>query len=205
MKKTKRNYIIIALIIVLLSLAIGYAVLRDQLEIRGTANVKGTFDMVFKNAQAITKTLSTSDGKLSTLEPQGVAEGSAVATIGENGDQLNVAVELQYPGAGQAFKVDIVNESTVDAICKNFTFDLQDPDIEVFYPTESKGWKVGDVIKQNESKELIFYVKWKTDSTYSNAETGKEVNFTATFDYEQALTGIEFEGDPENYKVQENI
>ena len=205
MKKTKRNYIIIALIIVLLSLAIGYAVLRDQLEIRGTANVKGTFDMVFKNAQAITKTLSTSDGKLSALEPQGVAEGSAVATIGENGDQLNVAVELQYPGAGQAFKVDIVNESTVDAICKNFTFDLQDPDIEVFYPTESKGWKVGDVIKQNESKELIFYVKWKTDSTYSNAETGKEVNFTATFDYEQALTGIEFEGDPENYKVQENI
>ena len=69
MKKTKRNYVIIALIIVLLSLAIGYAVLNDQLEISGTANVKGTFNMVFQNAKAI---LSSDAGNYpSNLLPKG--------------------------------------------------------------------------------------------------------------------------------------
>lgn len=201
MKKTKRNYVIIALIIVLLSLAIGYAVLNDQLEISGTANVKGTFNMVFQNAKAI---LSSDAGNYpSNLLPKGTPVGVVpTAEIVEDGDKLNVAVELQYPGAGQAFKVDIVNNSTVDAVCKDFKFDLNDPDIEVYFPIDANGWEKGDIIEKNESKELIFYVKWKTDSTYANADTGKEVNFTATFDYEQAVTGTEFEGDSANYKVQ---
>ena len=41
MRKTKRNYLIVALIIILLSLTIGYAAFSDVLTISGTANAKG--------------------------------------------------------------------------------------------------------------------------------------------------------------------
>ena len=192
MKKTKRNYVIIALIIVLLSLAIGYAVLNDQLTISGTANVKGTFDLVFQNPEALDATYSNA-----ALRPVGASNASiAVSTTVE--DQLDVAVELTHPGAGQAFKVDIKNNSNVEAICTGLTFNENDEDIEVYYPIAANGLDVNQTIAAGQSFELIFYVKWDTNSTNSNAD--KTVNFTATFDYEQNVG--EFKGDNTNYKTR---
>ena len=189
MNKTKRNYVIIALIIVLLSLDIGYAVLNDQLVINGTANVKGTFDLTFENAEALDSNYSNAN-----LRPVGATNASV--TPSSDKDVLNVAVELAHPGAGQAFKVDIKNNSNVEAICTGLTFNENDEDIEVYYPIAANGLDVNQTIAAGQSFELIFYVKWDANSTNSNAD--KTVNFTATFDYEQNVG--EFKVDNTNYQ-----
>jgi len=190
MKRTKRNYVIIALIIVLLSLAIGYAVLNDQLTISGTANVKGTFDLVFGNAQALDSNYSNA-----ALRPVGAKNASIMPGTD---DVLNVSVELEHPGAGQAFKVDIQNKSNVEAICTGLTFTENDEDIEVYYPIAANGLNVDQTIPAGGSFELIFYVKWNADSTKTNVD--KLVNFQATFDYEQNVG--EFQGDASNYQTR---
>lgn len=192
MKKTKRNYVIIALIIVLLSLAIGYAVLNDQLTISGTANVKGTFDLVFQNPEALDATYSNA-----ALRPVGASNASIAASTTVE-DQLDVAVELAHPGAGQAFKVDIKNNSNVEAICTGLNFSENDEDLEVYYPIAANGLDKDQTIAAGDTFELIFYVKWKADSTNTNAD--KTVNFTATFDYEQNVG--EFQGDATNYQTR---
>lgn len=192
MKKTKRNYVIIALIIVLLSLAIGYAVLNDQLTISGTANVKGTFDLVFQNPEVLDETYSNA-----ALRPVGASNAKIVVSPTVD-DQLDVAVELAHPGAGQAFKVDIKNNSNVEAICTGLTFNENDEDLEVYYPIAANGLNVDQTIPAGGSFELIFYVKWNANSTNTNAD--KTVNFTATFDYEQNVG--EFQGDANNYQTR---
>lgn len=50
MKKTKKNYLIIALIVILLTLAVGYAAFSGTLTISGTATANGTWDIHFANA-----------------------------------------------------------------------------------------------------------------------------------------------------------
>ena len=44
-KKSNKKYLIILLIVFLLALAIGYAAFTDTLNITGTANANGTFDL----------------------------------------------------------------------------------------------------------------------------------------------------------------
>lgn len=47
MKKSKKNYLIVALIVILLALAVGYAAFTQQLQIIGTATAKGSWDIHF--------------------------------------------------------------------------------------------------------------------------------------------------------------
>ena len=51
MKNKKRNYVIVVLVVLLLALAVGYAAFSDTLNITGTANAKGTFNMEFTSAE----------------------------------------------------------------------------------------------------------------------------------------------------------
>ena len=49
MKKTRKNSIVIALIVLLLALAVGYAAFSSELTIEGTANALGTWDVKFES------------------------------------------------------------------------------------------------------------------------------------------------------------
>ena len=109
-KKIESKKIIIALLIVLLlALAIGYAAFSDTLTISGTANAKGSFDLEFQNPTIVSAV--------------GVdQENTTIAVSAEDSDILNVAVaDLEYPGAGVEFAVDIVNTGESAAVIQSVT------------------------------------------------------------------------------------
>lgn len=170
MKRTKRNYLIVALIIVLMSLAIGYAAFSDTLTISGTTNAKGTFDMIFQSAS------------MDTANAQGIDKVNSSASIDPtNPNVVNVNVkDLEYPGAGVDVTVVIKNNGTVDAILKDMTFTgVDDTDIEIGL---KQGLVLNEIVPSQGTCTVTFYVKWKTNS---ELKSEKSLDFSATLNYEQ--------------------
>ena len=97
MKKQKRNYLLVALIVILLAIAVGYAAFSANLTISGTANASGTWDVKFLSASVDTS-----------------SHGTANVT-GSKNDTLSVDVTLGYPGDGCTVTANIQNAGTVPA------------------------------------------------------------------------------------------
>lgn len=178
MKNKKRNYVVIALVVLLLALAIGYAAFSDTLNVSGTANAKGTFDMEF------------TDAKIEGDTAKGIDVAKSTATISADKNTVNVVVaDLAYPGAGTNVTVVAKNVGTVPAKLNDLTFTgVDDADIEVTFPD---GLAVGEVIEPQDTCTITFSVKWKTTSDLA---TTKSINFSAALDYVQQAD--EFTGTP---------
>lgn len=172
MKSKKRNYLIVALIVLLLALAIGYAAFSDTLNIAGTANAKGTFDMEFTSATIDTATAKGIDTDGST----------AVVSADKNTVTVNVK-DLAYPGAGTNVTVVAKNAGTVPAKLTGLNFTgIDDADIEVTFP---EGLAVNEVVQPQATCTITFSVKWKTAS---ELKTDKSISFSAKLDYSQETT-----------------
>ncbi|MBR2009490.1 MAG: hypothetical protein IJ936_05125 [Peptococcaceae bacterium] len=178
MKTKKRNYLIIALIVLLLALAIGYAAFSDSLTISGTANAKGTFDMEFTSA------------KIDTETAKGIDTANSSATISTDKNTVSVTIkDLAYPGAGTNVTVVAKNNGTVPAKLTGLTFDgIDDADIEVTFPD---GLAVDEVLQPGGTCTITFSVKWKKTS---ELKTEKSLDFSAKLDYSQET--VEFTGTP---------
>lgn len=101
-KKTNKNLVIIILLVLLLALAVGYAIFSDTLTISGTANANGSFDLQFQNVEVVNFA--------------GILEENIITQVSEDANNLRIQVkDLQYPGAGVEFSVDIVNVGTIPA------------------------------------------------------------------------------------------
>lgn len=178
MKNKKRNYAIVVLVILLLALAVGYAAFSDELNITGTANAKGTFDMQFSSA-----TIDTTTAK-------GIDTAGSSATISTDKNTLTVVVkDLAYPGAGTNVTVVAKNAGTVPAKLNGLTFTgVDDSDIKVTFP---EGLAQNEVVQPGGTCTITFSVKWDKNSTLSSE---KSLSFTAKLDYVQETT--EFTGTP---------
>ena len=113
MKKTNKKYLIIVLVVLLLGLAVGYAVSNNVLKISGKATAKsGEFDMAFTSDCAI-------------IDAVGIDAAGSYATPSGDGDSLDVLVkDLHYPGAGAKVHVVVKNVGTLPAKVK--TVELSD-------------------------------------------------------------------------------
>ena len=97
-KRNKRSYIIIALIVVLLLSAVGYAAFQANLNITGTATGTATWDVHFKNTST----------------------GGAEA-ISNDGHTLTFTSNLSFPGDAQEITAVIENSGTLNAKLTGFT------------------------------------------------------------------------------------
>ena len=178
MKSKKRNYVIVVLVVLLLALAVGYAAFSDTLNITGTANAKGTFNMEFTSA-----TIDTATAK-------GIDTAGSSAVISTDKNTVTVVVkDLAYPGAGTNVTVVAKNAGTVPAKLNGLTFEgIDDTDIKVTFPD---GLVENEVVQPGGTCTITFSVKW---ATTSELITEKSLNFTAELDYVQETT--EFTGTP---------
>lgn len=182
-KKSGKKYLIILLIVFLLALAIGYAAFSDTLNITGTANANGTFDMEFQNAN-IDKAV-------------GCDATGTTATISADKDTLSVQVkDLAYPGAGAQISVDIVNVGSLPAKVNSITptniagssnIKIKGLDaIQTSHPTIA----AGDTCK------LTFTVEWDPESTGElTSEEKAGISFNLAIDYTQDTSTV-FDGAP---------
>lgn len=169
MKKTKRSYAIIVLLVVLLAIAVGYAAFTATLTINGTAEGTGTWDVHFKSA-----TLKNSAGDVDTQH--------GTATINAEGDKITATITLEYPGDAVLLETVIENSGSIPAKITGFTMEGADADllIEEAAPNEN------EIIAGNGTCTSQFVIKWAADST----ETTLSKTFTITFDYVQATTEV---------------
>lgn len=182
-KKSNKKYLVILLIVFLLALAIGYAAFTDTLNITGTANANGTFDLEFQNA-TVDSTVGCD------------AEGTK-ATISADKNTLNVVVkDLAYPGAGAQISVDIANVGTIPAKVlsvtpKNVTGsdNIKISGLDAITTTHPS-------IDANGNCHLTFTVEWDKDSTANLTEEEKAgISFGLEIEYTQD-TSTMFEGTP---------
>lgn len=181
MKKSKKNYAIIVLVVLLLAIAIGYAAFSSTLTINGTAIGTGSWDVKFTETG-----LYGSDGTTTA----DIAYGSA--TIGDEGTTITATVNLKYPGDGVLLKAVVKNAGKTDAVLKKFTITGADNDLEVTKATS--GPADGETLAANGGTcTATFLVKWKTDSTAT--DLGKKT-FTIKYEYEQNPAPVNFTGTP---------
>ena len=140
-KKSKRNYIIVALIVVLLLLGVGYAAFSETLTISGNVEGSATWDVRF---------LEGSDG-----------------TISEDGHTLTVTTNLQYPGDQQKITAIIGNKSSVGIKLTNLT--VKEPDTSTGIKIKkvdltAENEKIG--VGQQCTYEYV--VEWDPDSKETN-------------------------------------
>ena len=178
MKNKKRNYVIVVLVVLLLALAVGYAAFSDTLNITGTANAKGTFNMEFTSA-----TINTDSAK-------GINVAGSSATISDDKNTVTVVVkDLAYPGAGTNVTVVAKNAGTVPAKLNGLSFTgLDDADIKVTFPD---GLVENEVVQPGGTCTITFSVKCDKESKLT---TEKSSTFTAKLDYVQETE--EFSGTP---------
>ena len=115
MRKTKkRNYLVIALVVILLALAVGYAAFQTQLTITGTATAQGTWNVHFV-ATGVSGTRIASTGTPT------LASDKMSVSLSADLKTATIAVDLTQPGQAATVTLPIINEGTVDAVIDSFT------------------------------------------------------------------------------------
>ena len=169
MKKTKRNSLIIVLVVVLLALAIGYAAFSSTLTINGNVNGSASWDIKFTEAK-----LLASDGSAA-------ASSYGTATISDDGLTVTATIKLSYPGDGVILQTVVTNNGQIPAKLKSV--DITNPtsaDVKVTPATPTEGEELiagGKCTTQ-------YVIKWASDSTATSVSD----TFKVTFTYEQNTT-----------------
>ena len=191
MKKSKKNYVAIVLVVLLVAMAVGYAAFSGSISISGTANASGKWDVKFTNAD-ITDSIVT-----------GTTENTA--TVQGEGESIDVSVNLATPGDGATITATIANKGSYDAKLTGFSV-VGDGFTET--STGSGVWKKGailvkvptmvtsgsDVISaETGTKTFTFTVEWDSTVTELAGDT-ETANFTITFNYDQANVKGPFNG-----------
>ena len=173
-RRRKNNSLFIIIFLMLLTgITIGYATLSERLQITGTANANGKFDVGFISSKII--------------DAKGINVVGSKTQISEDKNTLYIDIkDLQYPGAGATVSCVIKNNGTVPAKLKDVVFTgNDDKDINVIFLDSSKK---GQTIQPNDMWTIKFAVTWNIDSTI---QTNKTVSFSCILEYEQDV--VEYE------------
>lgn len=166
MKKTKRNSLLVILIVLLLALAVGYAAFQQVLNITGTATAAGTWEVKF-------------------VDPTSITDGHGTATTTAD-DEVTVNAELGFPGDACEVTVHIKNDGSIPAELTSLELldasgnsAFSDDDIKIEIPDIS-----GETLDADETCEFTFTITWDENST----ATSKDVGFKIKFTYDQNTT-----------------
>ena len=173
MKKgnTDRRKFIVSLFIIVLSLGVGYAIFSETINITGTAQTTGSFDIEFKGAEAARL------NKAGTL-----LENTANISLDKNTLTLNVP-NLETLGSWVEFDITVKNVGTIAALLQevNVTGD-NDEYIKVTYPI----WSTGVELAAGAEETFTIKVEWiesaNNDGGYTDSES---LAFTVDLDYIQ--------------------
>ena len=160
MKKYKKS-IFLYLFIILSCLGIGYAFLRTELQINGTANFHNArWDIHFANL-----VVNPDSVELST--------GNSAASISASTTEVTYAVTLKEPGDFYEFTVDAVNAGTIDAMIDTISSKMGGVEITTLpnYMEYSVTYSDGVALAPNQ------YLKAGTTETYKvHIGFKKEIN-----------------------------
>ena len=103
--KNKRNIIIGALLIIIALMTVGYSAFATQLNINGTAEIVGEWDV-----------------RITNIVAQEVSEGCDAGTPEYTNTTATFDAKLQKPGDVVSYVITIENKGTIDAKLDSITF-----------------------------------------------------------------------------------
>ena len=159
-------------IAIFLMLGIGYAVLSQQLDINGTAQITSNWKILFTSAEEKEMTNATTTRK----------EITDLTT-------LTLDVNLTQPGASATYDVVVENQGDLDAVLSSIDGvkenNNQDPKA---IKVSVENIRVGDPLLAGEDKTFQVKVYWDASVDFSETNMQKEIEITLT--YEQSDDGV---------------
>ena len=162
--RQKQRIIIGTLCAVIIGLAVGYAVLSQQLTINGTGGITSDFNILFTDIQEGTMNGATTINKQIT--------DSTTATF---------TIDLKSPGSNGEYLITVENRGTLDAYVESINgLDEanQTEPTDIIFSIEDIA--VNDKLPANESKVFKVKVDWSSTST-SIPSTNKDLTLSINF------------------------
>ena len=176
MRRNRRKNMYLFLFILLCSLGIGYAFLRTELQINGTADfLDARWDIHFNNV-----VINPNSVELST--------GNTAATISTSTTEVTYAVTLKEPGDFYEFTVDAVNSGSMDAMIDTISSKMGGveiitlPSYMEYYVTYSDGIALApnQYLKAGDTETYKVHIGFKKDINASDL-TGQVESKTFSF------------------------
>ena len=162
--RQKQRIIIGTLCAVIVGLALGYAVLSQQLSINGTGGIASDFNILFTDIQEGTMNGAT------TINKQITSSTTATFTI-----------DLKSPGSNGEYLITVENQGNIDAYVESINgieeANSTEP-TDIIFSIEDI--KVNDKLPASESKVFKVKVNWRSSST-SIPSTNKDLTLSINF------------------------
>ena len=174
MNREHKKYFLVGslCIAIFLMLGIGYAVLSQQLDINGTAQITSNWEILFTSAEEKEMTNATTKRK----------EITANTT-------LTLDVQLDQPGASATYDVVVENQGDLDAVLANIEgVDENNNQEPKSIKVKLGNIRIGDALLASESKTFQVQVYWDASVDFSETDMQKEIEITLT--YEQSDDGV---------------
>ena len=169
--KKRMDMVYILLLIVLASIGTGYAYIRSDLNVNGTANVTAaSWDVHFDNLQVTT-------GSVTATTPASITDDTTV----------EFSAELEEPNDFYEFLVDVVNDGTMDAMIDSFSISPTLTTAQAKYLEYTVAYSNGAELKNKQelragtTKTLKVRFSYKENDDKTNYPT-EDQTFTMDFD-----------------------
>ena len=120
-ERDRRNYLIIALCMILVVMGVGYAAFSSLLTINGTANVTNSFCLGFDNTK--TNTYIVTKGVQTGSNPTGSMSYSGTACNTTLQPNASISATFHQPGDQIEYTLTITNASSVGVAIKSVLVD----------------------------------------------------------------------------------
>ena len=135
--RKKRNIIIGSLCCLLIIMGIGYAVLSQTLNISGTANMRGTWDIKITDISEASRTGRADPG---------------TPTISSSGVSASFEANLWMPGDSITYNITVNNNGNIDAALKELVPSVENGVQQVKF---SNNAVQGKVLRQNDNYAIV--------------------------------------------------
>ena len=167
--KEKKKLIIGILSVLIVVMAVGYALLAQELTINGRASIDSTWKVEITN-----------------ITQKELVGGTVEKNKSYNATTANFDVEFSQPGDSITYDIEVTNKGTLDAVITNINV-ITTNDQEIKYVTS--GLKKGDKLLKNGGKNYLT-IKIEYDSSITSQPLNDNNDITIELDYQQNLGQI---------------
>ena len=153
----KRNKtMIVAVLAIILTLAVGYALFSQTINITGSATAQGSFEITADCSLGVTndfKNLITSNYRYTfdTEDPNSYTND----TCTPSGNTVSASINFKYPGAVRYYTVKFTNTGTIDAVFENSQMLLDRYCVDGSKKVNANNTPNGNIETENECYNLM--------------------------------------------------
>lgn len=167
--RDKKNVMIVALLIAVVFMSVGYALLSTELDVSGTSKI---IDPVWD-----VKIVS-----ISSTETEGY--GTSINASVENKSRAKFNAQFQMPGDKVTYVINVKNEGTMDAKLNSITITPENYS-EGFIVYTIDGLEAGDTLNAGESKMFTLSASYNSEKTETPGIDDLTKEITLILDYIQ--------------------